>query len=433
MSRAVWTLLARVNRRGAELAGGVPTDAELLARFTRDSDAAAFELIVWRHGGLVLGACTRMLRDRHAAEDAFQATFLILAKNARGIRPAAPLAGWLYAVARRVCLRLKKRVAIATVSALEWPTPESADPVDASECRAILDAEIARLPEKLRLAVVLCYLQGRTAEESATILRIPRGTVLSRLDAARKKLKVRLLHRGIAPAAAAGTFLTSRVADALPTSELVLGSCRLGTACLNGTLLTPTPASLLAYEVLAVNPRIAFAATVLILCAGLGTGFGLFADGGEPPKSGSIPLVTPKVGEKKPVDNPKKPRDFTATEVMVELKKPYPDETVAVTSRIASIATHTPSLGTILVSTAKLPNGDYFGVALSDNVVADLKRLGISDLDKHFNGGDVKVEGKLTMMVYLSFPAHEMIYIKIDSLDQIRAVTREAPTEKIGK
>ena len=433
MSRSVWSLLAQVNRRAATPAEDAPTDAELLARFAENSDAAAFELIVWRHGGLVHGVCNRMLRDLHAAEDAFQATFLILAKKKRGIRPAAPLAAWLYAVARRVCLRLKKRVAIATSTVFERFAPESADPVQASECRAILDAEIARLPEKLRITVVLCYLQGRTAEESASLLRIPRGTVLSRLDSARKKLRGRLIRRGIAPAAAAGTFLTGRVADAVPSPELVLESCRLANAFSNGTSLTPTPASRLAYEVLAVNDRIAFATTALILCAGLGTGFGYFAVGGESPKTGSAPLVAAKAAEKKPVDTPGKHRDFTASEVLGELKKPYADETVSVISRITAIATHTPSLGTILVSTAKLENGDYFGIAFSDKVVADLKRLGILDLDKHFNGGDVKVEGKLKHTVYLTFPAHEMVFIKIDSLDQIRSVSRDDPKEKNAK
>ena len=392
----------------------------------RDSDAAAFELIVWRHGGLVLGACRRILRDHHTSEDAFQATFLILAKKAGGIRSDAPLAGWLYTVARRVCLRLKKRVAIATEAALERAAPESPDSVVETECRAILDTEIARLPEKLRLAVVLCYLQNRTAEEAGALLRIPRGTVLSRLDLARKRLRARLTLRGVAPAVANGIILTGWGTQISANPELVQSCCRLTTDVLNRTHHAPTLASSLANEVLAMNYRITVAGglAALLLTVGLGTGLGIWANGSEPPQTDTVPLIGLKRAEKKPVELPEKPSDLTALGVL-GLKKPHDAMgNVVVHSTVKAVATHSPDVGLILVSTAKLPNNDYFGVVLTQKVQADLKRLGIADIEKHFAGTALAVEGKLQSTLYLTFPAHEMVFIKVESLDQIRSVTR---------
>ncbi len=427
-SRAVWSLLARLNHRPTASVENAPSDAELIARYLRNSDAAAFELIVWRHGGLVLSTCRRILRDHHTSEDAFQATFLILAKKAGSVRPQAPLAGWLHAVARRVCLRLKKRVAFATEATLERAAPESSDPLHIAEWKAILECEIARLPEKLRLAVVLCYLQGRTAEETGALLRIPRGTVLSRLDLARKKLKVRLTLRGVAPAYATGLLLTGWGTQLSACPELVERCCRLGADVLNRTVLAPTLATSLAYEVMTMNFRIALASgfAALVVTAGLGTGVGFLANGAEPPESATVPLTAPKPTEKKPMELPKKPTEFTAFTAL-DQKKPYDAlGSVVVHSTIQAVATHTPDLGLILVSTAKLPNDDYFGVVLTQKVLDDLKRLGITDVEKHFRGAELAVEGKLTAVMYYTFPAHEMVYVQVDHLDQIRSVTRDA-------
>lgn len=280
-SRAVWSLLARVNRRPSASAENAPSDAELIARYLRNSDAAAFELIVWRHGGLVLGTCRRILRDHHASEDAFQATFLILAKKAGSVRPQAPLAGWLHAVARRVCLRLKKRVAFATDATLERAAPESTHPLDSAEWKAILDTEIARLPEKLRLAVVLCYLQGRTAEETGALLRIPRGTVLSRLDLARKKLKARLTLRGVAPASATGLLLTGWGTQLSAHPELVESTVVVVFDFLaGGTAITSAPA-VLANGVAMNGLRMKLAASAAIIVLGF-SAIGLGLAGNEP-------------------------------------------------------------------------------------------------------------------------------------------------------
>lgn len=193
------SLLDRLLARHRAIATDAPTDADLLARFARDRDPAAFELLVWRHGGTVLGVCRRALRDEHAAEDAFQAVFLVLARKAGAVR--GNLGGWLFKVARRVSARAAAR-RHAVCEPLDAPAPPEPDAAESAELRALLDAEVARLPERLRAAVVLCYLGDHSTEAAARELGCPRGTVLSRLAAAREKLAARLARRGVALPAA---------------------------------------------------------------------------------------------------------------------------------------------------------------------------------------------------------------------------------------
>src|SRR5215813_12154304 len=139
------------------------TDAELLERFVRRRDEAAFELLLWRHQRMVLGVCRRVLRDRHDAEDAFQATFLALVRRAGSHGRVGTVAGWLHRVAYHVALRARKNAArrsgpqvdLAAACALEDPGAD----VGWRELAAVLDGEVNRLPELYRAPVVLCYLE----------------------------------------------------------------------------------------------------------------------------------------------------------------------------------------------------------------------------------------------------------------------------------
>jgi RNA polymerase sigma factor (sigma-70 family) len=194
------TLLRQLHQAAADGLG----DADLLERFVRDGDEAAFELLVWRHGAMVLGACRRILRHHHDAEDAFQATFLLLARKARSVRRGAALAGWLHRVARRVALRARGRAGRAAQLPEEGPAvPEVESAAVWADLRPVLDEEVGRLPEKYRLPVLLCYLGGLSTEEAARRLGCPRGTVLSRLAWARRRLRGRLERRGLALSAGA--------------------------------------------------------------------------------------------------------------------------------------------------------------------------------------------------------------------------------------
>ncbi|HEV3439181.1 MAG TPA: efflux RND transporter periplasmic adaptor subunit [Gemmata sp.] len=176
-----------------------PTDAELLSRFVTERDSGAFELLVWRHASLVLGVCRSVLRDRHEAEDAAQAAFLALARQAGSIREAN-IAGWLFRVARRVSARsarrLQKQPTTADIDFDQFPAPTPKDQPD-SRLERILQEELARLPEKYQLPILLCFFEGHTYAEAAHRLEWPIGTVAGRVSRAKSLLGVRLAQRGI--------------------------------------------------------------------------------------------------------------------------------------------------------------------------------------------------------------------------------------------
>jgi RNA polymerase sigma factor (sigma-70 family) len=181
------------------LGDGGETDTQLLARFVAGHDEAAFAALVRRHGALVLGVCQRALGRVHDVEDAFQATFLVLARRAGSVVRGESLGCWLHRVAFRVAM--EARAANARRRAREKsmtaaPHPEVA-PVEPQDWRPILDEELDRLPEKYRTVVVLCELEGRPRKEAAQQLGVPEGTVSSRLAAARKMLAERLARRGV--------------------------------------------------------------------------------------------------------------------------------------------------------------------------------------------------------------------------------------------
>lgn len=200
-------------------------DVELLARFLADRGAggeSAFAALVTRHGPMVLRVCRGELHDLHAAEDAFQATFLVLARQARSIRERSSLASWLYGVARRVARRARRdrarRLERERKGALmlDHPGRERQAP-EPPELLPEVQEEVDRLPERYRAPIVLCYLEGLTQEEAASQLRIPVGTVKVRLSRGRDRLRGRLIRRGLAPTAIAGALESSGRA-ALPAS-----------------------------------------------------------------------------------------------------------------------------------------------------------------------------------------------------------------------
>jgi RNA polymerase sigma factor (sigma-70 family) len=188
MSATLARLVRQVRRRvdPASDAG----DSALLALWVDQADENAFELLLWRHGPMVWQTCRRVLRHDQDAEDAFQASFLALARKASSIRTSTSVAGWLYRVALRAALAARSRPQkVETIADLNEVA--SARPED-HELRARLDEEIGRLPERYREAFVLCCLQGLTTDEAAAALNCPRGTVGTRVAWARRKLRERL-------------------------------------------------------------------------------------------------------------------------------------------------------------------------------------------------------------------------------------------------
>ncbi len=191
------------------------TDCQLIERFNHQRDTtgeAAFAALVTRHGPMVLHVCRQLLGDRHHAEDAFQAVFLVLARKARSIRDPDLLGNWLYGVALRTARKAKAQLARrrkneegdamrrpgSGPSFVVEPMVEPADyPILAREQAEALYSEIDRLPGPFRQTVVLCYLEGLTLDEAARRLRCPAGTVRSRLARACDKLRRGLTRRGV--------------------------------------------------------------------------------------------------------------------------------------------------------------------------------------------------------------------------------------------
>jgi RNA polymerase sigma factor (sigma-70 family) len=200
-------------------------DAELLGMFIARRDEGAFAALVRRHGPMVLAACRRIIGDQDEVDDAFQATFIVLARKAGSIVRQAPLANWLYGVACRCALEARTRMIRRNstqkpLADFASPTVEPGD--DNSEVLALLDRELNRLPEKLRVPVVLCELEGRGRKEVAKFLGIAEGTLSSRLAAARKTLAQRLARRGIAVSAAGiGLALSQGEAPAAVSAALI--------------------------------------------------------------------------------------------------------------------------------------------------------------------------------------------------------------------
>ncbi len=223
---------------------GSLTDGQLLDHFLspdRLCSEMAFAALMERHGPMVLGVCRRLLADTHVAEDAFQATFLVLARRARSVRNHESLGGWLHRVARRIAMRLRsghaRRKAREHAGNLEVAV-HYADRLEHDEIKSVIDQEIDRLAESQRLPVVLCCLEGLSHEEAAQRLSWPLGTVKSRLARARKRLQERLMRRGFAPsvamAAAAGGGLWAGDASAAVPPALIDATAKAAGAIAGG-------------------------------------------------------------------------------------------------------------------------------------------------------------------------------------------------------
>jgi len=212
--------------RRAVLAGGKPelTDGQLLEDYLSRRDEAAVAALVRRHGPMVWGVCHRVLQNHHDAEDAFQATFLVLVRKAASIMPREMVGNWLYGVAHQTAM--KARATTAKRQARERQVKEMPNPAIMPEpdlwhnLEPLLDQELSRLPDHYRVAIVLCDLEGKTRKEAARQLKIPEGTLSTRLRTARAMLAKRLARHGLAvPGGVLTAALSQKAATAgVPTS-----------------------------------------------------------------------------------------------------------------------------------------------------------------------------------------------------------------------
>jgi RNA polymerase sigma factor (sigma-70 family) len=201
MAEALTDVLRYICRLAGSERGNEPSDGDLLQQFVAERDEGVFARILERHGPLVFGVCRQVLGNPHDAEDAFQATFLVLARKAAFIRKQEALAAWLHRVALNIARTARSSTAQRRVHERQAVLMSQSSPVDEvalRDWRPVIHEEVDRLPEKYRVGVVLCYLEGKTHEEAARQLGWPLGTVKGRLARARDLLRTRLARRGLA-------------------------------------------------------------------------------------------------------------------------------------------------------------------------------------------------------------------------------------------
>src|SRR5262245_41442114 len=251
------------------------TDGHLLEAYIATRDEAAFESLLHRHGRMVLGVCRRVLGDTADAEDAFQATFLVLVRKARSIVPRELVGNWLYGVAHRTATSAKTMKARRSAKERAGVKPEAREASPVPDLWPVLDQELSALPDKYRAPIVLCDLEGRTQKEAARQLGCPEGTVSTRLRAARSLLAKALTRRGVSLSGAVMVALLARggVAAGVP-SAMASSTIRAATLLGAGQSAGAIPARVLALTdgvlktMLVSKLRVALAALLVVALVG---------------------------------------------------------------------------------------------------------------------------------------------------------------------
>jgi RNA polymerase sigma factor (sigma-70 family) len=295
------------------------TDGQLLDRFLSEADETAFEVLMRRHGPMVLGVCRRVLANPHDADDAFQATFLVLVRKAATIRRRDLLGSWLYGTAYRAALEARtarRRLRERQVGAMPEPVaPAAAHGWD--DARPVLDEELSRLPERYRVPVVLCDLEGLTRRDAARQLGVPEGTLSGRLTTARRKLALRLRRRGVVLSGAAlasllaGSSAAAGVPAPLALSTLeAVTAVTVGQAPLAGIVSAKVAAlteGVVKTMLLTKLKSLSLAVLVLAWLGGTGTWLTYYAQAMAPAEPG--PVASP-VAQDKPAQPAPKTHGF---------------------------------------------------------------------------------------------------------------------------
>jgi RNA polymerase sigma factor (sigma-70 family) len=289
------------------------TDRDLLTRFVSQRDETAFEALVRRHGPMVLAVCRRLLVDAEAADDAFQATFLVLVKKAAAVPCPERLAGWLHGVATRIAYKARHDRLRRQTLPLDFDIPAAEEPMDdvmRRELAVILDEEVAQLPQTYQTPFVLCHLAGRSNEEAARELGCPLGTIYSRLARARELLRARLLRRGLVLSTGTLTMtLQSAPAPAAVPAALLEQTVSAGRLLAAGQTLTAGVVSTQTLTFMEAALRAMYlaqvkwisVATMFIVVVGTSLGLAYRALGG----AAAAPAAAPRVAAADPAAPPR--------------------------------------------------------------------------------------------------------------------------------
>src|SRR5262245_701512 len=331
-------VLHQVRRAALRQDGAGLSDGQLLECFLTRRDDAAFEALVRRHGAMVLGVCQRVLGDVHAAEDAFQATFLVLLRKAASVLPREQVGHWLYGVAYRTALEART-MAIRRKSreqqVAELPEPPAANEEPGQDWKPLLDRELSRLADKYRMAIVLCDLEGRSRKDVAQQLAIPEGTLSSRLATGRRMLAQRLARHGLTlTAAGLAALLVENTASASVPATLLASTVRATKLILAGNAakaVVPAPVAALTEGVMRTMllNRLKVIAPVVLLVGLIGFAAGALARSGPEARPPRAPADPPQAKKDAPPDPELaefyKKYALLDGEVLKFIPEPYPD------------------------------------------------------------------------------------------------------------
>src|SRR5262245_61958593 len=287
------------------------SDLDLLQRFVKDHDEAAFAVLIRRYGRTVFSVCRCVLPCESDAEDAFQATFLVLARRAESIRKGQSLGSWLYGVAHKTALKARANAATRRSHEAKALVLAASSPVDDltwREVQAVLHDELNRLPEPLRAPLILCYLESRTLDEAARALGCGKGALRGKLERARQLLQSRLARRGIGPMAFVGVLAVTTTASA----DLVVSTAQAASSVAAGGAATAVVSAQVAALTEGVNAvfasKVKIVAAMLLLVGALSAGIWFLGSGGAAIQ-GQEPKQNSEEAKKSPAKPPQSSED----------------------------------------------------------------------------------------------------------------------------
>jgi RNA polymerase sigma factor (sigma-70 family) len=422
------------------------TDGELLARFVRSRGEDALAALVRRHASMVWGVCRR-LHNHHDAEDAFQATFLVLVRKAASV-PGQAVANWLYGVARQTAVRVQATAAKRgrrETQVVNMPEPAMPEVRDA-DLQSVVDEELSRLPDHYRGVVILCDLEGMTRKEAARQLRIPEGSVASRLARARALLAKRLSQRGIVFSGGSAVAVLSAGSASSAPPALVASTIKVASLLAAGQAAGVVSVKVAALTEGVVKAMFVFklkaAISVVLMLGVMATGATFLTYHTAVGQEGKKPPVA-KPSEEKSVELPNLNAGVKADPAKVPLMTPkeikakmdllyatpgsrYWDGPVETEFGVNSVAWQTFIVSDELEDQKRLalvPDGDAtrFTVQLMPEVQTALKRLGIVDLEAHFRGKFIRIRGHIGVVStnFALSPSIHSYHLLVNNLDQI--------------
>jgi RNA polymerase sigma factor (sigma-70 family) len=393
MERVIQTLRhATLPHDGAGL-----TDGQLLERYLSSREEAAFAALLNRHGPMIWGVCRRILSRHQDAEDAFQATFLVLVCKAACITPREKVANWLYGVAHQTAVRVRATAARRRMREKQvtvMPEPTTNEPRGKGGLEALLDEELSRLPEKYREVIVLCDLEGKTRKEAAQHFHLPEGTVATRLATARTMLARRLSRLGVSVTGGAlAALLAQRAASAHVPATVASTTIKAaslfaaGQAAAGGVLSATAVAVTKGVLKTMLLNKLKVTTSVLLFLAVLGSGMVTLTgqaltekQAQKPAKQKKAPADQPVKEKKEPVKE-EKPREPAPREVHGPVKAVDAEKNTFTVAHKEGDKTYTVAMGAEvwidgkLGKLAELPPGPqvYVSVILADDRTTALK------------------------------------------------------------